>query len=152
MTEIKGDIFFDLLLVEDNEADFILLREAMEELNFAVHLHGVQDGEEAMKYLRRQAPYTEAVRPDLIFLDINMPKINGFGVLADIKRDKYLQGIPVIVLSTSQAEEDISRSYSLQANCYISKPSSLDEFLSVIKLIGKFWLGTAKLPKHKTIL
>ena len=149
MTEQRNDNFFELLLVEDNAADILLLREAIGEIGMNIHLHVVQDGEEAMKYLHQHDPYPGSVLPDLILLDLNLPRKNGFGILADIKTDEDLKEIPVIVLSTSRAEEDVSRSYRLHANCFISKPANLEEFMDVIRNIGTFWLDTARLPKHK---
>ncbi|MEW6324939.1 MAG: response regulator [Nitrospirota bacterium] len=136
----------ELLLVEDNPGDVRLTREALKENKIRNNLHVVVDGMEAMAFLRRDGKYREAVRPDLILLDLNLPKKNGREVLADIKGDEQLKRIPVVVLTTSQAEQDIVRSYNLHANCYITKPVDLDQFIGVIKEIEGFWLTVVKLP------
>ena len=140
-------IFPQLLLVEDNNADILLLEEAMADIGVDIDLQVVHDGETAMAYLYHQPPFEGAGRPDLILLDLNVPRKSGFSVLADIKQDEGLKQIPVIVLSTSSAVEDINRSYQMQANCFISKPSNLDQFIDIMCNIWSFWLQTAKLPQ-----
>ena len=136
-----------ILLVEDNPGDVRLLLEAFKEGKLHNRLHIVQDGEEAMAFLRRQGPYAEAVRPDLILLDLNLPKKDGREVLAEIKQDQELHRIPVVVLTTSKAEQDILKVYDLHANCYITKPVDLDQFLRVVRAIEEFWLEIVKLPR-----
>ncbi len=136
----------EILLVEDNPADVRLTREAFKDGRVRNNLHVVEDGVEAVAFLRRQGRYASAVRPDLILLDLNLPKMDGREVLAGIKADPDLRRIPVIVLSVSQAEQDILKSYNLNANCYISKPVDLDEFIRVVRAIEGFWLTIVKLP------
>lgn len=135
-----------VLLVEDNAADILLLHEALEDFSMNIDLQVVHNGEEAVKYLHRREPYGDAEMPDLILLDLNLPRVNGFEVLEMIKQDNLLKHIPVIVLSTSQAEEDINRSYQLHANCFITKPLNLDRFMDVVGDIGSFWLSIVRLP------
>lgn len=139
----------EILLVEDNPGDVRLTIEAFREGKVINSLHVVADGVEAVAYLRRQGRYTDAVRPDLILLDLNLPKKDGREVLADIKEDPELRRIPVVVLTTSRAEEDIVRSYNLHANCYIVKPVDLEQFINVIKTIDDFWLTVVQLPSSK---
>ena len=146
MNNEKKMDFFDVLLVEDNAADILLLQEVLKDTDFNINLHVVNNGEDAMSFLHRIEPFTDAVRPDLVLLDLNLPRKNGFAVLEEIKQDSTLREIPVIILSTSQAQEDVSRSYQLHANCYICKPSDLGRFMSVIKNITKYWLDTVSLP------
>lgn len=136
----------ELLLVEDNPADILLLKEILAEAEVALELRLVNDGEAALAYLRREGLYTAASRPDLIMLDLNLPGLGGRQVLKEIKEDPALGAIPVIILSTSQSEEDIVDCYRLHANCYISKPVSLEEFIEVIRSIESFWFRTVKLP------
>ncbi len=136
----------ELLLVEDNPADILLLREILAEAEVALELRLVNDGEAALAYLRREGRYAATSRPDLIMLDLNLPGQGGRQVLKEIKEDPALSAIPVIILSTSQSEEDIVDCYRLHANCYISKPVSLDEFIEVIRSIESFWFRTVKLP------
>lgn len=143
----KEENFFNILLVEDNAADILLLQEALEDLELNIHLSVVNNGEEAMSYLSRAEPFAGAARPDVILLDLNLPKKNGFSVLQEIKQNLKLKDIPVIVLSTSQAQEDVNRCYKLQANCFITKPSDLESFMEVVRGIGEFWLGTVRLPQ-----
>jgi CheY-like chemotaxis protein len=137
----------DILLVEDNPGDVRLTREALKEAKFANVLHVVTDGVEAVDYLRRQGEHTNAIRPHIILLDLNLPRMDGRQVLASIKEDPELRRIPVVVLTTSQAETDIARAYDLHANCYITKPIGMDQFVDVIKSIEEFWLAIVKLPK-----
>jgi len=137
-----------ILLVEDNPADVRLTLEAFRENDVANALHVVNDGHEAIAFLRRQGPYKDAVRPDIVLLDLNLPKVNGHEVLAAIKTDEQLKHIPVLILTTSQAEEDIMRTYELQANCYIPKPVHLDDFVTLVKYIRYFWLSIVRLPQR----
>lgn len=136
----------ELLMVEDNEGDVTLTLEALERARVKNRIHIATDGVEAMAFLRRQGEHANAPRPDLILLDLNLPRMDGREVLEALKADPELKTIPVVVLTTSQAEEDIIRSYKLNANCYITKPVDLQQFLQVIKSIGEFWLQVVKLP------
>ena len=136
----------EILLVEDNPGDERLTREALKEGKVYSNLHWVKDGVEAMDFLRRTGRHAGAVRPDIILLDLNLPKKDGREVLEEIKTDEDLKRIPVVVLTTSQADEDILRSYDLNANCYISKPVVLDDFVRVVKSIESFWLTIVTLP------
>jgi CheY-like chemotaxis protein len=136
----------DVLLVEDDPGDVLMTREAFEHYRIRNTLYVVGDGEQAMQFLRRDGEYTEVPRPGLILLDLNLPRRNGLEVLADLKSDAELLSIPVVVLTTSQAEEDILRSYALHANAYISKPVDFDNFNEVIREINKFFLMLVQLP------
>jgi two-component system, chemotaxis family, response regulator Rcp1 len=136
----------EILLVEDNPGDARLTREAFKEACVASHLSVVGDGVDALAFLRRQGKFAAAARPDMILLDLNLPKKSGLEVLADVKIDAELRRTPVVILSTSQAEQDITRSYDLYANCYITKPVNLEEFIAVVKSIEEFWLATVQLP------
>jgi CheY-like chemotaxis protein len=136
----------EILLVEDNPADVRLTREIFEHDGDPTHLNVVGDGEQAMAYLRRQEPYSDVPRPQLVLLDLNLPKKDGREVLEEMKADVNLCKIPVVVLTTSAAESDISRSYELHANCYITKPLDLDEYFDVVGSIKNFWLANARLP------
>jgi two-component system, chemotaxis family, response regulator Rcp1 len=136
-----------VLLVEDNPGDVRLMREALRSGNSTRKLDAVEDGEEALAYLRRRHPYTDAPRPDLIFLDLNLPRKDGREVLSEIKQDDKLRRIPVVVLTTSEAERDISRVYELHANCYVKKPTDLDEYMEVIRACENFWLHVVRLPR-----
>jgi chemotaxis family two-component system response regulator Rcp1 len=138
----------DVLLVEDSPGDVRLTQEALRDANRAIHLHVAADGVEAMAFLRREGDHARAPRPDLILLDLNLPKMDGRAVLAQIKADDSLKTIPTIILTTSEAEADIVKSYQLQANCYLSKPVQLDAFESLVKSINDFWLTKAKLPQR----
>jgi CheY-like chemotaxis protein len=135
-----------VLLVEDDPGDVLMTREAFEQYQITNTLHVVGDGEQALQFLRRDGEYTDMPRPGLILLDLNLPRRNGLEVLADLKADDNLLSIPVVVLTTSQAEEDILRSYSLHANAYISKPVDFDRFIDVIRQINKFYLKLVQLP------
>lgn len=137
----------DILLVEDSPTDVLLAQEALETAKVLNHLHVAIDGVEAMQYLRRQPPYEKASRPDLILLDLNLPRKDGREVLAEIKDDPLLKTIPVVVLTTSKAEEDILRAYGLHANCYVTKPVDFDQFTQVVKAIENFWFTIVSLPK-----
>lgn len=136
----------EILLVEDNPGDIRLIVEVLKEGKVRNSLHVVEDGELALAYLRRQGAYEQSVRPDVILLDLNLPKIDGHGVLEVIKEDDSLKHIPVIVLTTSEADQDILKAYNLHANCYIRKPVNLDDFLTVVRSIENFWLSIVKLP------
>jgi two-component system, chemotaxis family, response regulator Rcp1 len=136
----------DILLVEDNPGDVRLTIEALKEAKVVNRLTTVGDGVDALAYLHRQGRYAGVTRPDLILLDLNLPKMDGRQVLAEIKKDPSLRRIPVVILTTSRAEEDIMRSYDLHANCYITKPVDLDQFMVVVKSIENFWLTIVKLP------
>ncbi len=138
----------DILLVEDSPSDADLTIETLNDCQVLNRLHWVQDGVAAIQFLRRQEPYLQVPRPDLILLDLNLPKKDGREVLSEIKADPELLSIPVVVLTTSAAEEDILRSYNLHANCYITKPVDLDRFVEIIRLIEGFWLAAVKLPKQ----
>lgn len=136
----------EILLVEDNLADVRLTQENFKESKIRNNLHVVSDGEEAMAFLRREGKYINAVRPDLIFLDLNLPKKNGREVLGEMKSDNELKQIPIVILTISDDEEDIFKSYSLHANCYITKPIGLEQFTKVVKSIEDFWLSVVKFP------
>lgn len=137
----------EVLLVEDNAADVRLTREAMKEGRVLNNLHVVGDGEQAIQFLKREPPYQDAPRPDLVLLDLNLPKKSGREVLAEIKEIDDLKSIPVVVLTTSKAEEDIFRTYQLHANCFISKPMDLEKFIVVVQQIENFWLSVVSLPR-----
>jgi two-component system, chemotaxis family, response regulator Rcp1 len=142
----KHATVIEILLVEDNPGDVRLTQEALRDAKVRNRLHVVADGIEATSFLRRQGKHADAPRPDLVLLDLNLPKKSGREVLAEIKQDPSLKSIPVVILTTSAAEEDILRSYELHANCYITKPVGLDQFLKVVKTIDNFWLAIVKLP------
>jgi len=139
-----------VLLVEDSPGDVRLTREAFRAANMAIQLHVATDGVEAMSFLKQEAPYLTAPRPDLILLDLNLPKIDGREVLAYIKADDNLKTIPTVILTTSEAEADIVKSYQLQANSYLSKPVEFEEFENLVKSINDFWLIKAKLPQRES--
>lgn len=138
----------EILLVEDNQGDVLLTREAFKEAKVLNHLSVVNDGVEALSYLRQQAPFSDSVRPDLILLDLNLPRKGGREVLAELKADERLREIPVVVLTTSQAADDIAQVYRARANCYITKPVDLDQFIRAVHSIESFWLTLAKLPSR----
>jgi CheY-like chemotaxis protein len=138
----------EILLVEDNPGDERLTREALKEGKVYSNLHWVKDGVEAMEFLRRQGKYASVPRPDIILLDLNLPKKDGREVLHDIKNDDALKRIPVVVLTTSKAEEDVLRTYNLHANCYVTKPVDLEKFIVVVKSIDVFWLTVVTLPPN----
>jgi CheY-like chemotaxis protein len=137
-----------VLLVEDSPGDVRLTREALRDANMTLELHVVSDGVEAMSFLHRDGEHANAPRPDLILLDLNLPRMDGREVLGLIKADDELRTIPTIILTTSEAEADIVKSYQLRANSYLSKPVELDRFESLVKSINEFWLTQAKLPKQ----
>lgn len=136
----------EILLVEDNPGDVRLTAEALRENKFRNKLNVVADGVEAMAYVRREGKYSDAPCPDLILLDLNLPKKDGREVLAEIKADEDLKRIPVVILTTSKAEEDIFKTYDHHANCYITKPVDLEQFIKVVKTIQEFWLTIVSLP------
>jgi two-component system, chemotaxis family, response regulator Rcp1 len=136
----------EVLLVEDNPGDVRLTREALKEGKVRNNLSVAQDGEEALAFLRRQGRYAEAPRPDVILLDLNLPRKDGREVLEAIKADPALRTIPVVILTSSEAERDIARAYELHANCYITKPVDLDQFITVVKSVEDFWFTIVKLP------
>ena len=137
----------EVLLVEDSPGDVRLTREAFKDAKVHINLHVAPDGAKAMAFLRREGEYTNAPRPDLLLLDLNLPKKDGREVLEEIKEDPTLKTIPVVVLTTSSSEADILRSYQLHANCYITKPVGLEGFLTVVKSIDSFWLSVVRLPR-----
>jgi chemotaxis family two-component system response regulator Rcp1 len=145
----KGEAFGDpieILLVEDNPGDVRLTREALRDGKIYNNLYVVRDGVEAMAFLHKTGQYVRAPRPDLILLDLNLPRKDGHEVLAEVKTDESLRRIPVVILTTSQAEEDIIKTYDLHVNCYITKPVDLDQFVKIVKSIEDFWLTIVKLP------
>jgi CheY-like chemotaxis protein len=145
MTEAAGAV--DVLLVEDDDGDALIIREAFEYYKIRNRLHVVTDGEEALRFLRRAEPYANAPRPGLILLDVNLPRRSGLEVLAELKRDPGLLMLPVVMLTSSRAEEDILRSYSLHANAYVSKPVDFEQFLEAIRQIDDFFLTLVRLPR-----
>ena len=139
-----------ILLVEDNPGDVRLTQEALRESKLLNELHVVNDGEEAMAFLRREDRYVDAPRPGLILLDLNLPKKDGREVLAEIKSDEHLKAIPVVILTTSSADIDIVKTYENHANCFITKPVNLDQFLIIVKSIEAFWFNIVQLPPDAT--
>ena len=144
----EGGKPIEVLLVEDSPGDVRLTQEAFRVANVAIHLHVASDGVEAMAFLRKNPPYIAVPRPDLILLDLNLPKMDGREVLAHIKVDESLKLIPTVILTTSDAEADIVKSYQLQANCFLTKPVDLDAFEALVKSINDFWLVRVKLPQQ----
>lgn len=138
----------DILLVEDNPGDIRLTQEAFKEGKMRNNFFVVRDGVEALEFLSKKGEYKNVPRPDIILLDLNLPKKDGREVLEVIKADKHIRQIPVVILTTSKAEEDILRTYNLHANCFITKPVDLEEFMRVVKTIEDFWLTVVKLPSH----
>lgn len=136
----------EILLVEDSPGDVRLTKEALSEAKVGNNLHVAVDGEKALRFVRRQGEYSEAPRPDVILLDLNLPRVDGREVLAELKADPDLKRIPVVVLTTSTAEEDILRAYDLAANCYITKPVDFEQFMRVVRSIEDFWLTVVQLP------
>ncbi len=139
----------EVLLVEDSPSDTDLTVAALSDAKVCNRLSVVEDGVQAMEFLRREGDYSEAPRPDLILLDLNLPRKDGREVLAEIKADESLKVIPVVVLTTSQAEKDVLRAYALQASCYVTKPVDFQQFLQVIRAVEGFWLSVVKLPPEK---
>ncbi|MCU0916999.1 MAG: response regulator [Planctomycetes bacterium] len=139
----------EILIVEDSPSDAQLTVEALQAAKVANRLSHVEDGVEALRFLRREGPYADAPRPDLILLDLNLPRKDGREVLEELKRDSSLKVIPVVVLTTSRSEQDVLRSYQLHANCYITKPVDFTQFLEVVKTIEHFWLTVVTLPGER---
>ena len=137
----------EVLLVEDSPGDVRLTREALKEGKVRNNLSVVSDGVEAMEFLRREGQYADAPRPDIVLLDLNMPRKDGREVLAEMKSDEALKRIPVVILTTSEAEQDILRTYDLHANCYLTKPVDLEQFISIVKSVEDFWLTIVQLPR-----
>jgi chemotaxis family two-component system response regulator Rcp1 len=137
-----------VLLVDDNPADVVLAREALAGGRHQSHISNVQDGEEAVSFLNQAGKHGDAARPDLVILDLNLPKKDGRAVLAEVKTNMVLRTIPIVVFSTSRSALDISRSYELGANCYVHKPGNLDEYFSAVQAIEEFWFGAASLPRE----
>lgn len=146
MSDMKLGKPIDILMVEDDPEDVQLTRDALKNGKFLNALHVMSDGEEALAYLKRQGRHADAARPDLILLDLNLPKMNGRELLQEIKKDPELKIIPVVILTTSEEDKDVLESYQLYANCYIIKPVDLDQFVRVAKSIESFWLTIVKLP------
>ena len=146
--DLRGDLTpIDVLLVEDDEGDVLMTREAFEFYKIRNTLHVVTDGEQALQFLHRTGPYADAPRPGLILLDVNLPRVSGFEVLTELKKDPGLLDVPVVMLTTSQAEEDILRSYKLHANAFVSKPVDFDGFTAAIRQIDDFFLTLVQLPR-----
>jgi len=143
MNELR---WIDVLLVEDDPGDVLLTREAFADNKVRNKLHVVHDGEQAMAFLRNEPPYEDAPRPDLVLLDLNLPRMDGREVLEEVKVDPELRSIPVVILTTSEAEEDIVRSYELHANAYVSKPVDFEQFIKVVRQIDNFFVTVVKLP------
>ena len=135
----------EVLLVEDDPGDVILTQEGLRASKLHINLHVVDNGEKALAFLHREPPYEDAPRPGLIILDLNLPRVNGMEVLREIKSNEALQTIPTVILTTSRAEEDVIRSYKLGANCYVSKPLNLDEFVKVVGSIESFWFTVVEI-------
>ena len=151
MTDSTRSSPVEILLVEDNPGDVRLTREALKEGKVYSNLHWAQDGVEALEFLRRQGKFADVPRPDIILLDLNLPRKDGREVLFEIKNDDDLKRIPVVILTTSKAEEDVLRSYELHANCYVTKPVDLEKFIVVVQSIDRFWLTVVTLPTGKLI-
>jgi two-component system, chemotaxis family, response regulator Rcp1 len=147
--DVKNGRAVGILLVEDNPGDVRLTQEALKEGKVRNAMYVVNDGVEALAFLRREGPYADASHPDLILLDLNLPKKGGLEVLSEIKADDDLKRIPVVILTTSQAEQDIVRSYNLHANAFVTKPVDLEQFIVVVKSIEDFWLEIVKLPPNE---
>jgi CheY-like chemotaxis protein len=146
---IENLTVIDVLLVEDDPGDVLLIREAFEHNKVHNSLHVASDGEQALAFLRREGEHGDAPRPDLILLDLNLPRKDGREVLAEVKEDAGLRTIPVVVLTTSEAEEDILRSYDLHANAYVTKPVDFEAFIEVVRQIDDFFVSVVKLPQHR---
>jgi two-component system response regulator len=147
-TILGGGMPIEVLLVEDSPGDVRLTQEAFRDANDSIHLHVVSDGVEAMAFLRHEGTYAHEPRPDIILLDLNLPRMDGREVLAHIKVDDSLKTIPTVILTTSDSEADIVKCYQLQANCYLSKPVQFEAFENLVKSINDFWLTKVKLPQH----
>ena len=141
----------EILLADDNPADTDLTGEVLSRSGHPSHIQAVTDGVEAIEFLRREGKYANALRPDFVILDLNLPKKDGRAVLAEVKADPVLRKIPIAIFSTSEARQDIVRSYELGANCYVSKPGNLHDFISAVTSIGEFWFGLARLPREENL-
>ena len=146
MVDVTSSKVIDVLMVEDDDGDILMTKEAFEYYKVQSRLHVVTDGEQALQFLRRQGPYADAPRPGLILLDVNLPRVSGLEVLAELKNDPELLVIPVVMLTTSRAEEDIVRSYSLHANAFVTKPVDFEHFMDAIRQIDNFFLTLVCLP------
>ena len=146
MKSITAGRPIEILLVEDSATDVLLAEEALQEAKMRNNLYVVKDGVEAMAFLRNEGKYADVPRPDLVLLDLNMPRKDGREVLAEVKADDHLKNIPVVVLTTSQAQEDVLKAYGLHANCYISKPVDFEQFTNVVRAIDQFWFTVVTLP------
>ena len=151
MNRKSPDVPVHILLAEDNTGDIRLTQEVFKEERIPSVLHVVQNGDDALAFLRKQGKFAHAVRPDLILLDLNLPKRSGIEVLQEIKSDRALARIPVVVLTTSKAEEDIAKSYDSYANCFITKPLDFEKFISVAASIREFWFRVAELPQRRSV-
>ncbi|MBM4261967.1 MAG: response regulator [Deltaproteobacteria bacterium] len=151
MVNSHGLQTIEVLLVEDNAGDIRLTKEALKESSLLIHLNVARDGEEAMAFLRREGVHAGAPTPDLILLDLNLPRKDGREVLQEIKADADLKRIPVVVLTTSEADSDILTTYGLHANCYITKPVDMDQFIKIVKLLEEFWFTIVKLPSREAL-
>jgi len=151
MTDSQYVKTVEVLLIEDNAGDIRLTQEALKESNLLVHLSIARDGEEAMAFLQRQGAFASSPIPDLILLDLNLPKKDGREVLQEIKADARLKRIPVVVLTTSQADSDILTTYGFHANCYITKPVDMDQFIKIVKMLEEFWFTIVKLPSREAV-
>ena len=150
MCELPDCKSIEVLLVEDNPGDVRLITEALKDAKIHVHINVVYDGVEALAMLRREGKYAAAVLPDLVLLDLNLPKLSGHEVLARIKQDENLRRIPVVIVTSSQADRDIATSYDLHANCFVTKPVDLDQFFRVVEAVRDFWFVVVKLPPNQT--
>ena len=146
MTDTHYGRLVEILLVEDNPGDVRLTQEVFKEAKILNHLNLVGDGVEAMAFLRREGGYADVVRPDIVLLDLNLPRMSGRHVLEEIKRDPALRNIPIVVLTTSRAEQDVLDAYEHHANCYITKPVDLEQFVEIVRSISQFWLSIVELP------
>ena len=150
MSQTKMGTPIEILVVDDNPGDVQLIVEAFQDVKLSNHLHSVGDGVEALAFLRREGPYQGVARPDLVLLDLNLPKKDGRAVLEEIKADPDLGQIPVVILTTSRHEADVLRAYQLKANCYITKPVDFNQFINVIQAIDQFWFSIVTLPAQQT--
>jgi two-component system, chemotaxis family, response regulator Rcp1 len=149
MTETGKHALVEILLVEDNPSDVVLTRIAMKQCKIANQMHVAGDGVEALAFLRREGKHAGAPRPDLILLDLNLPRMDGRQLLAAVKQDDSLRSIPIVVLTSSDAERDVMKSYALHANAYVTKPLDMGEFIRIVKSIDDFWFGIVRLPGQK---
>jgi len=149
MIEITPETVIELLLVEDDPGDVMMTREALNDAKVVHRLHVADNGEDAIAFLRQEAPFADAPRPDLIFLDLNLPRVDGREVLAFVKGDASLRRIPLVILTTSDREDDIRQSYDLQANAFVTKPVDFESFLSAVRQVDDFFLTVAKLPPRR---